>query len=247
MAIMSHYYIRIEHTGRILFDDAQGAVCNDVSCKDVLDALQPAVLSRLRHITFTRRTMFGDDGDNRLYAQHLGRLLSELVLDSITLAVPKDYTLKDDRSYETDWWMWTLHTAAIRAFTAGTITRVRFAHSVTYSEVGATRYLHYGYIEETALGEELEKWERYCVETIVGVREQEHPEPCPGTPLTLQVMMDVRKAMWKESGFRIEVEKDGENGEGTVLVLYRPDCPTVYNSGVGVLPKRVTAVDEVEL
>lgn len=164
--------------------------------------------------------MFGDNQDNRAYAKELGSLLSQLVLYSITLAVPNDHSLAKEPCYETDWWMWTLHGAAVKAFRAGRITKVRFAHSAAYAVVDVTRFLHYTYIRETLLGEEWQEWQAYCLETMISVQEQGHLGPCLGTPLTIEIMVNVQEAMWKQLGFRVRVDECREGEKGTVLVLH---------------------------
>lgn len=90
MVVRSIYYavytpkLLLGCTGSVVSNDSQGAVCYEVNCKDTLLHLKGCsqeVLSSLRHVTLTRRMMFGDDEDIRYYIKELGQLLSKLALD----------------------------------------------------------------------------------------------------------------------------------------------------------------------
>ncbi|KAK7177606.1 hypothetical protein PSPO01_16347 [Paraphaeosphaeria sporulosa] len=198
----------------------------DTSCKTTLSCLkcfpQSALLS-IRSIHLRHALMSADDCDNRDYAKELGRFIVEnMALESITLVVPDDMNAgtdgKDNGQYE--WFMWTLHTAAIEAFKQGQFLEVRFAHPKQYYGKPNVFSFHNieNHIEQMLLGScqalsdrRSSYWESYY-------RSHDEGVPCQDTPVAVYELV---YTIWKAAGYTIDYDDCCMGEEGTVLVLRR--------------------------
>jgi hypothetical protein len=195
--------------------EGQNRYCFDMTCKATLSCFMSwpkAMLSSMEHITLTPTMMASDDGDNYGYAEDLARKLQlEVVLDSITLAVPHDNGVLDIQSDESEWWMWTLHQGAIEGFKEGRIRRVRFLHRMLYTTVrDVKKFRAYEEIRLRVVGQEYEDWHTEYVKAILRKGWEEN---------AMKEMQDQIESVWEGLKYSIEIDERREDEEGTVLVL----------------------------
>lgn len=193
----------------------QNLYCFDMTCKATLSyfvSCSKAMLSSMKHITLTRTMMASDDGDNYAYAKDLARKLQEeVVLDSITLAVPHDNELLDIKSDELEWWMWTLHQGAIDGFKEGRIATVRFLYRTLYTTVkDVKRFAAYREVQLRVAGQEYEDWLDKYIRARQGVGFDDS---------VIQETAEHLEGIWKQWECIIEIDQRREDEEGTVLIL----------------------------
>jgi hypothetical protein len=193
----------------------QNRYCFDTTCKATLSYFMSwpkAVLSSMEHITLTRTMMASDDSDNYAYAKDLARKLQvEVVLESITLAVPDDNGVLDIRSDESEWWMWTLHQGAIEGFKEGRIRTVRFLYMRLYTTVrDVKKFRAYEEIRLRVVGQEYEDWHTKYIQARLGRGWDENMK---------KEMQDQMESLWERWKCSIEIDERQEDEEGTVLIL----------------------------
>jgi hypothetical protein len=157
--------------------------------------------------------MFVDDIANRGHARDLGRfLVQEMELNSVTLAVANDTRLASnpDRNFDSDWFMWTLHSAAIEGFNQGCVSTIRFAHPEHYRGTHDTfDFSLFSTIEDMLLGDQpaLQRpREDYMLNYV---------------PETFGAVQESARAIWKSCGYSLEHDGCGISEQGTVLILRR--------------------------
>ena len=187
----------------------------DMTCKGTLSCFMSwpkAVLSSMKHITLTREMMASDDGDNYAYADKLARKLRmEVILDSVTLAVPHDNRIFNTKSDESEWWMWTLHQGAINSFKEGRIRTVRFLYRSLYTTVrDVKKFRAYEEIRLRVVGQEYEGWHDEYINARVGTGWNEN---------VMKEMQDHMESLWEGWKYSIEIDERQEDEEGTVLIL----------------------------
>lgn len=194
----------------------QNRYCFDMTCEATLSyfvSCPKAMLSSIKHVTLTRTMMASDDYDNYAYAKDLARKLQqEVVLESITLAVPHDNELLDIKSDEFEWWMWTLHQGAIDGFKEGRIATVRFLFRTLYTTVkDIKKFRAYREIQLRVVGQEYEDW----LDTCIRARDEEGLDD----GIIQETPEEHLEGMWEQLEYIIEIDKQREDEEGTVLIL----------------------------
>ena len=198
----------------------------ETSCKTTLSCLksftQSALLS-IQSIHLRDSLMSADDYDNQDYAKELGRFIVEdMGLRSITLVVPDDLNAgtdgKDNGQYE--WFMWTLHKAAIEAFKQGQFFEVRFAHPKQYYKKPNVFSFHNieNHIEEMLLGSCQALSDRRNCYWDSYYRSHDEGVSCQDTPAAVYKLVCTT---WKAAGYTLDYDDCRMGEEGTVLVLRR--------------------------